>query len=80
MNRQDAIQIRQRQLQGEAVSPELLAEAIAVLNSVESMENDLPRRRVSKGPNQAFSGTKRERMRTDNAQVKLLKAELEGQK
>lgn len=82
MNRQDAIQIRQRQLQGEAVSPDLLAEAIAVLQVVEP---DAPRPKSKGGrpPGHvpANKGTsKRLRMRLNNQQVRLLKDELKGEK
>ena len=79
MTRQDAIDIRQRQLQGQAVSTAELVEAMAVLQVVEpKAKKPKAERKPRVGPTRAYGGTKRDRMRTDNKQVKLLKAELDG--
>ena len=81
MTRDQAIEIRQKQLQGQAVSPKLVEEAMAVLHVVESTENDMPKPRLKKaGPRYAmrtYGLASRDLRFIDNKQVKLLKAALE---
>lgn len=64
-----AIQIRQDQLEGKPVHKFLLDEAMAVIAA------SVPKRRHA-----AYGTTVKSRRVTDNKQVRLLKAELEGRK
>ena len=80
MTRDQAIEIRQKQLQGQSISPELVEEAIAVLMMARPPKKDPPERKPRVGPTRAYGGTARERIRSDNKLVQLLRIELGDRK
>lgn len=76
MTRDQAIELRQKQLQGQAVSPELVEEAIAVLLATEPKR--VPKPAMLPYAMRTYGLSSVIARRNDNKQVKLLMAVLEG--